>query len=78
MNNKQLAALYVELAVMYQEEFPAQCDEEPAINQQNVMVEKIQTGALSKRDIKIIETIFVYGHVDVHRYLKPKKRFIWF
>lgn len=78
MNNKQIAALYVELAVMYQEEFPVECVAEPAINQQTRWVEKIKAGDLSKKDIQVIEPIFVYGHVDVHRYLKPKKRFIWF
>lgn len=78
MDNKQVAALYVELAMMYQEDFPVACHTDPAINQQTQMVEKIQMGDLTKKDILTIEPVFVYGHVDIHRYLKPKKRFIWF
>lgn len=78
MNNKQLAALYIELISMYQEEFGAACQIEPAISQQSIMIEKIKMGTLSKQEIDMVEPIFVYGHIDIHRYVEPKKRFIWF
>ena len=78
MNGKQLAALYVELASMYEEEFP-QKSETLYLNQiRTSMVERITAESLSKKDIATIEPIFVYGHVDIHRYVKPRKRFIWF
>ena len=78
MNNKQLAELYVELALMYEEEFPVECGFAEATKAQALMVDKIKSGALSKKDIALIEPIFAYGHVDIHTYIKPKKRFIWF
>lgn len=63
---------------MYQEDFPA--DDSTTENMENcaLMVEKIRSDSLSKQDIQIIEPVFNYGHMDVHQYLKAKKRFVWF
>jgi hypothetical protein len=78
LNGKQLAALYVELASMYEEEFPHE-SETLYFNQiRTSMVERITEESLSKKDIATIEPIFVYGHVDIHQYVTAKKRFIWF
>ncbi|EPJ45224.1 MAG: hypothetical protein OFPI_37590 [Osedax symbiont Rs2] len=78
MNNKQLAELYVELALMYEEDFPVKCGFAAATSAQTMLVEKINPGALSKTDIALIEPIFAYGHVDIHKHVTAKKRFIWF
>ena len=63
---------------MYQEQFPVECGFAAATSAQGLLVEKIKSGALSKKDIALIEPVFAYGHVDIHKYVKPKKRFIWF
>lgn len=78
MTNEQLAALYVELLCMYEEDFPAEETSTSNIAKQAVIIDKIKLGAVSKTDIQYIEPIFLYGHVDIHRYITAKKRFIWF
>lgn len=78
MNYKELAELYMDLSMKYEEEFPVECGFEAATKARTNMVEKIQTGSLSKKDMNIIKPIFSYGNLDVTQYLKAKKRFIFF
>jgi len=77
VTNKQLAALYVELLSLYEEDFP-QAAEASSDEQQMLFINKILAGKISAKDIQLIEPVFSYGHVDIHRYIQPKKRFIWF
>ena len=77
MNGKHLAALYVELVSMYEEEFPAHSKRLPLTPICEDMIERMEDDLLSKEDILTIEPIFVYGHIDIHSHVKAKKRFIW-
>lgn len=78
MNYEELAELYVELSMKYEEEYPVECGFDAATKARTSMVEKIRAGSLSKKDMSIIEPIFSYGNVDITKYVKPKKRFILF
>ena len=50
MNNKQLAELYVELALKYEEQFPVECGFAAATSAQALLVEKIASRrAVEKR-----------------------------
>jgi len=78
VTNKQLAALYLELSAMYNDELFGIDSKELQITAD--IEERIEDNCLTEADIAHIEPIFSYGHVDVHRYLKAKKkkRFFWF
>ena len=78
MTNEQLAALYVELLDMYVEDFPVEEASTSSFEQKTGIINKIKSGAVSKTDLQFIEPVFMYGHIDIHRYITPKKRFIWF
>jgi len=78
VTNEQLAALYVELLGMYEEDFPIEETTVSSLEEKAVIINKIKSGAVYKTDMRFIEPIFIYGHVDIHRYITPKKRFIWF
>ena len=78
MNNEELADLYIELFMKYEEEFPVECGFELATNERIKMIDKIRLGSLSNKDIKIIAPIFYYGDVDISAHIKAKKRFIFF
>ena len=70
--------MYLELMSKYEEDFPV--DKTTAEDTENraLLIEKIESNSLSKKDLTLLEPVFNYGHMDVHKYLKAKKRFIWF
>jgi len=78
LNNGELANLYMELSMKYEEEFPVECGFELATNERIKMIDKIRLGSLSNKDIKKIEPIFFYGNVDISEHIKAKKRFVFF
>jgi len=78
LNNGELADLYIELSLKYEEEFPVECGFELATNERIKMVDKIRSGSLSKKDVETIAPIFLYGDVDLSEHVKTKKRFVFF
>ncbi len=72
-----MAALYLELVGMYEEEHPA-VSADVVADRHLIMAEKIEAGELTKQDMQLITPIFAYGHIDVQQCLTVKKRFIWF
>jgi len=78
LNNEELADLYIELSMKYEEEFPVDCGFELATNERIKMVDKIRFGSLSNKDIKTIAPMFFYGNVDISEHIKAKKRFVFF
>lgn len=78
MNNAELADLYIKLSMKYEEEFPVQCGFEIATKKQMIIIDKIRSGSLSKKDIKIIEPIFSYGNIVITNHVRAQKRFLFF
>lgn len=78
MNNVELADLYINLAMKFEEENYVECGFKAATEARQKIVAKIKAGTLSNKDIRSIEPIFLYGNLNVHDYVKAKKRFIFF
>lgn len=78
MNNEELASLYQELSMKYEEDFPVECGFAKATQERMIMLDKIRQGTLSKKDIRLVEPIFAYGNIAISDYIQPKKRFGFF
>ncbi len=78
MNNAELADLYINLAMKFEEENYVECGFKAATEARQKIVAKIKAGTLSSKDIRSIEPGFQYGNLNVHDYVKAKKRFIFF
>ncbi len=78
VNNEELAALYIDLSMKYEEDNYVECGFKAATDARKNMIDKIKAGSLSKKDIHILEPIFSYGDLNIHTLVKPKKRFIFF
>ncbi len=72
-----MAALYLELVGMYEEEHPPESAGTRA-DRHFLMAGKIEDGELTKQDMQLITPVFAYGHIDAQQCLTVKKRFIWF
>ena len=78
MTNEELADLYINLAMKFEEENYVECGFKAATEARQKIVSKIKTGNLSSKDVRSIEPVFQYGGLHVHDYVKAKKRFIFF
>lgn len=78
MNNEELAQLYINLSLKYEEDNYVECGFKQATEAREVIINKIKSGSLSKKDIRLIEPVFAYGNVNINDLIIPKKRFIFF
>lgn len=78
MNNDQLADLYIELAMKFEEENYVECGFKAATEQRQKLIEKIRSGRVNKKDLKLLEPVFSYGNIDIHQHLSVRKRFFFF
>lgn len=73
MTNEEIANLYQELGLKFEEEFYVECGFEAATKRQEELVSKILEGNLSKKDISEIEPVFTMGGYNIHDLIKRKK-----
>ena len=78
MNNEALAELYIKFSLKYEEENYVECGFKQATETRQMIIKKIKSGSLSKKDIRLIEPVFAYSNVNIHNLITPKKRFIFF
>ena len=78
MNNHELADLYVDLAMKYEEDNYVECGFKEATEARQRLVDSIKSGAISKKDFHAMEPVFAYSNVKLADYIKPKKRFLFF
>lgn len=74
MNNEALAELYIKLSLIYEEENYVMCGFKHATKIRQMIINKIESGSLSKKDIRLIEPVFSYS--NIHNLITPQKRFI--
>jgi len=78
MNNQELANLYVDLAMKYEEDNYVECGFKEATQARQRLVDSIKSGKLTKKEFRAIEPVFAYSNVNLGDYIKPKKRFLFF
>jgi hypothetical protein len=78
VNTTELAELYLELSMRYEEEHFVECGFESATKARSEMYKKILSGSLSNKDLGEIEHVFAMRNINIRAHIKPKKRFIFF
>lgn len=78
MSNDELAELYIELSMIYEEEQFVECGFETATKARTQMYKKIQAGSLTNKELAEVEPVFATRNINILDYIKPKKRFLFF
>lgn len=78
MNNNELADLYLDAAMRYEDEQYVECGFKKASEFRGLIIDNIKKGTLSAKQLKLIAPVFDYVGINIYEHIKPRKRFLFF
>lgn len=78
MKNNELADLYLEAAMRYEDEQYVECGFKKASEYRGLIYENIKKGTITSKQLKFIAPVFDYVGINIYEYIQPRKRFLFF